>query len=238
MPTVEDLAADLAAEANSSALGQAPAPAGTWSQKYPIRLIPGATKLKVRGFCEHWGARLVQENEHRFVLHLEPSPRDLPGVRAVGRKRTVELRLQVGADASPTGLSEVELCVRPLPDADPQLALALNSLGPRLMESLRTFLYASPERRGNERWACPLPVRVYPVLADRSIGKPISAVSRNISRSGVQFLVEQPLEATHLYLHWYRSGRASPYALLAEVIRIHQVGGADGLEVGAAFVDG
>jgi hypothetical protein len=104
------------------------------------------------------------------------------------------------------------------------------------MESLRTFLYATHERRQQERWACPQPVRVYPVRLDRSLGPPIPGVCRNISLSGVQFLVGQPLEASQVYLHWHRSPCATPYALLAEVMRVRQIGGADGLEIGAAFV--
>jgi serine/threonine protein kinase len=240
LPTVEQLTATLAAEANPALPSLLPSPpsqvGGIWEQKYPIRLIPGATALKVRGFSQHWGARLVQEKECHFVFHLEPSPHEIPGLPSVPRKRGIEMHLEFGAPDGPAGgLSEVQLRIRPLPEADPKMAEALHELGPRLMESLRSFLYASQERRSEERWACPHPVRVYPVRSDRSLDRAISAVCRNISRSGVQFLVEKPLEASHVYLHWYRSPRTAAFALLAQVMRVRQIGGADGLEIGAAF---
>jgi hypothetical protein len=240
LPAIEDLVAEVAAESETSGQGGLPPPAsgcvdGMWEYRYPIRVIPGATTLKVHGFSEHWGAEILEERGNTFLLHLEV-PEDAVGKRLPGRRRTLEIRLEVRPpEGKGAGLTEAYLSIRPLSRSDSNLLAVVDQMGPRLIDSLRNYLCASPERRCEERWSCPLPLRVYPVVDGQGVGKPLAAVSKNLSRSGVQFLLEQPLEVSQVYLHWYRSTRAGGFALLAQVARVRQIGGTDGLEVGAFF---
>jgi hypothetical protein len=110
----------------------------------------------------------------------------------------------------------------------------LERLGPRLFESLRSFLHASPEQRSNERWPCTRPLHVYPILADQRLGEVIEGVGKDVSRSGVSFRVAEPLTADQVYLHWHELAAVAPYAVLAQVKRVEPAG-ADGYEIGAAF---
>jgi serine/threonine protein kinase len=241
LPGVEQVVAALASESvlPVSAGPRLPAPgivaAGVqFEYRYPIRLVPGVTRLKVHGFRKHWNARVAHEDDSVFVFHLNLPAPGPPGSPPV----TLEVRLQVRpADGPATGMSESHVLIRPLKEPPPAAARALESFAPRLLDSLRSFLQASPERRAEERWACPQPLRVYPLLASGGLGAPLPGVCKNISRGGVKFLLERALDAEYVYLHWYDSMRAAPYALLARIRRSRPVGGGEGHEIGASFLE-
>jgi hypothetical protein len=145
--------------------------------------------------------------------------------------------LQVRPPGGPAaGLSEAHVVIRPVKEPTPPAARALGTFGPRLLDSLRSFLQASPERRAEERWACPQPLRVYPVLPGGGLGRVLDGVCKDVSRSGVKFLLDRPPGAQQFYLQWYASPRVAPFALLAQLKRTRQIGGDDGHEIGAAFL--
>src|SRR5262249_9531031 len=156
-----------------------------WTVKFPVRLIPGAMRLKMRGFMANWGGRLVQDDDTSFVLLLDVPPR--PGSPRTEPLCNLELRLSCRTPRSRSGRSEARLSLRVLSEASREATQVVEEMGPKLLESLRYYLQPVQERRSGERWPCPYPLHVYPVLPGIKLGKPLSGVSKNISRTGVNF---------------------------------------------------
>jgi hypothetical protein len=124
--------------------------------------------------------------------------------------------------------------VRPAEVPHEWIAQLLPELAPRLFDSMRRYLHASPEQRCEDRWQCPQPLHVYPVLRDLELDEVLDGISRNISMSGVSFHVATAPRTEQVYLHWYQSGGVSPYAILARIQRVQPLAGG-GVEVGASF---
>jgi serine/threonine protein kinase len=235
-PRIDQIVAELADDHDPStepvSLDRARIRRKGWTFKFPVRLIPGAMALKMRGFASNWGGRLLQADDNNFVLLLnvtQPATTPRPKIGC-----DLEVRLSCRPPRSKSGLSEARLSMRVVPEMGRQSALVIEEMGPKLLESLRYFLQPCPERRSGERWPCPHPLHVYPVLPGIKLGKPLSGVSKNISLTGVNFLVPEGLTAPQVYLHWYRAEKLTPFVILAEVMRVQQIGDS-GFEIGAAL---
>jgi hypothetical protein len=208
----------------------------TWTLRFPIRLIPGATLLKIKGFCEEWGGRLIRQELDDCLMQIDLGPGRAGAEAPGGQRRYLEVHLKIflypGAIG---GFAEARATFRVVPDLGRENVDILDQYGPRLLDTLRCYLNACAERRGDERWHCPQPLHIYPIIVGARLGKALSGVSKNISRTGVSFLVPEPLATNQVYLHWYRLPRLAPFAILAHVTRVRQVGGEDGFEVGATL---
>jgi hypothetical protein len=210
-------------------------PGGGWEYRYPVRLLPGAPGLAVDGFRRQWNARLVSEQEGRFLLHLDLQPPRHFWERWTSRPARLEMLVELSPRPGPSSRqSEVRVCLRPVRGNPAEVGRLLAEVGPHLFASIRSYLQAGPDHRDWDRRPCPLPVRVYPVRPDLEVGEVLEGVGRNISCGGVSFRVPQPPPAEKLYLHWHRSSPASAFALLAHVVRVHAAG-PDAYDVGAAF---
>jgi serine/threonine protein kinase len=208
----------------------------SWTLRFPIRLIPGATLLKIKGFCEEWNGRLIRQELDDCLIQIDLGP-GRPGAEPPGgQRRHLEVHLKIflypGAIG---GYAEARATFRVVPDLGRENIDILDQHGPRLLDTLRCYLNACAERRTDERWHCPQPLHIYPIIVGARLGKAVSGVSKNISRTGVSFLVREPVETTQVYLHWYRLPRLAPFAILAQVARVRQIGGDDGFEVGATL---
>jgi hypothetical protein len=241
-PRIEHLIAEVALDPDFPGLAAVAVPERTqqgkrtWNLRFPVRLIPGATALKINGFCEEWGGRLVKQTADEFLIQLDASGNRLPAEAFSIHRKQLEVQLKVIAyPGAVGGLGEARVLFRTVPDLGKEAVEVLDRMGPRLLESLRSYLHACHERRVDERWHAPHPLHIYPIVAGAKLGKALTAVSRNISRTGVSFLVREPLTASQVYLHWYRLPRLAPFVFLAQVARTRQVGGDDGFEVGATF---
>jgi serine/threonine protein kinase len=75
-PPVERIVADLASESVLPLAGGPSDPSGlpasgpAFEIRYPIRLVPGVTGLKVHGFRKHWNGRVLHEDDHLYLFHL------------------------------------------------------------------------------------------------------------------------------------------------------------------------
>jgi hypothetical protein len=205
-----------------------------WTYKFPVQVIRGATRLKVQGFSEEWGAALVQEEaDSYFLLHLDLTPH--LGARAATGPCSLEMRLQVRPPAVHGQVSsEARVILRPIPELARDAVEILERVGPVLLDSLRSYLQAGPERRSEERWPSKEPLLVYPVMAGPILGEPLAAESKDVSRSGVSFRLSQAPPSNQLYLHWHRPQQAARFAFLAQVTRLQPLT-AGGFEVGAVL---
>jgi hypothetical protein len=209
-------------------------PDGAWEYRCPLHVFPGAMRLKVDGFRQHWHARLVEQQGESYLFHLDlQAPRRLWD-RLCGRARRLAIELRLGpAEGGRKGLSEALTRVWSLSGNGPEMASALDQLAPQIFESLRSYLQAGPEQRARSRRPFCQPLRAYPVLPDLELGEPLEGVARNLSLSGISFRLASRPPAEKLYLHFPQEPRAAGHALLARVVRGHA--GPEGVEVGAVF---
>jgi serine/threonine protein kinase len=213
-------------------------PGGVWEYTFPASALPSTIRLKVDGFRQQWNARLVLEEAGRFLFHIDLEVSRRVCERPTTRPPRLELQLQAPTQQSP-GQRVAEARVR-LRMISGDLTLAhrvLPELAREMFHSIRSYLQASPEQRGNERRPCSLPLQAYPVQPDLELGEVLDGVGRNISVAGINFRTAKPPSTEKLYLHWHKSVTASGYALLAHVVRV-QSAGATQFDIGAVFSNG
>ncbi|HWG46288.1 MAG TPA: protein kinase [Gemmataceae bacterium] len=206
-----------------------------WECKCPVQLFTGALALKIAGFQSEWQARIAYEKDNSFVFHI-----DLPSAaRSGNRENALPPRIAFQLDVqSPSGsakhYAEARMRIRPEAGDREHIARLLPEVAPRLFDSMRLYLQAGPEQRSEDRWQCPQPLRVYPVLPDLELDDILDGMSRNISPGGVSFRVAKAPRTEQAYLHWYKSATVAPFALLARIKRVQSMAGG-GYEVGASF---
>jgi serine/threonine protein kinase len=209
-------------------------PGGVWEYQCPLQVFAGTLRLKVDGFRQHWGARLVREEDSRFLFHLNLEPPRRFQERTPPRPPRLELLLEVQSPGPERRVCEARARLRPVSGTPDQVRNILTEMGPVLFDSLRSYLQAGPEQRTQDRWPCMLPLHVYPVRPDLDLGPVLEAVGRNLSYGGISFRVPQLPSTEKVYLHWAKSPRAAAFAVLAHVVRFQEAG-PRAIDVGAAF---
>jgi serine/threonine protein kinase len=143
------------------------------------RLVPSTIKLKLDGFRQQWNGRAVSRDERCTVIHVP-----LPGSmmqRLLGRTPVLEVKVELvpchNLSANMTSLL-LTLC----PQGSDRPAEVLSQVAVPLLDSLRNYLQASPERRRHERWPCDLPATAQSVDDETP---PMSVRIRDISLGGV-----------------------------------------------------
>jgi serine/threonine protein kinase len=206
-----------------------------WEFKCPVQLFRGALALKIEGFRSEWRARTVEQHDEGALFHIDIQPPPRSGERDAASLSCliVELKVQL-APGSAKYFAEARVRLYPAGGARERLAQVLPDLAPQVFDSIRRYLQAGPEQRGEDRWQCPQPLHVYPVRPDLELDEILDGISRNISLGGVSFRVSKAPATEQAYLHWHKSPSAAPYAVLARIIRVRpMVGG--GFEVGGVF---
>jgi hypothetical protein len=209
-------------------------PGGVWEYQCPVQVYPGTLRLKVDGFRKQWGARLVRDEETRFLFQIDAEPPRRFWERSTTRPPRLDLLLHVQSPGADHRVSEARVRLRPLSGNPDQVGRALSEMGPLLFDSLRSYLQAAPEQRAQDRWPCTLPLHVYPVQPDLELGAVLEAVGRNLSHGGISFRAPQAPATEKVYLHWVQSPRVSAFAVLAHVVRVQEAR-PHAFEVGAAF---
>jgi serine/threonine protein kinase len=208
-------------------------PDGCWEYRCPLQLFPGAMALKVEGFRAWWGARITRQTGDSFNLEL-----DVPIPRSFWERFLPQKKLDVEITVEPStapGIRLAEALVRlryPDPDLE-QRTRILTQMGPKVMESVRQYLQATPENRTRERLALQVPLKVYPVQPELELAPAIDAHSRNISHGGMAFTLAHRPEVDWLYLHLPTHRDTTDWAILARVVRCVEV--EQGWEVGVMF---
>jgi serine/threonine protein kinase len=206
-----------------------------WEFKFPLQIFRGALPLKVEGFRAEWRARTVEQNDESVLFHLDipTPPRSGEREPAVPSYVAIDLKVQTTPNSSKY-FAEAQVRVSPSAGRRERLVELLPELAPRLFDSLRRYLQANPEQRGEDRWPCPQALHVYPVQRDLELDEVLDGISRNISMGGVSFRVAQAPRAEQVYLHWYKAPITASYAVLARLIRVQPMAGG-GFEVGGVF---
>ncbi len=205
-----------------------------WECKFPVHIFSGVLPLKLEGFRSEWRLKIVEQSSDRFLFLME-LPRTLPSAAEPTPRPGVALEVKVtSAFNSPKYFAEACLSVYPTGGERERVAKLLVNLTPRFVESLRGYMQANAEQRGQDRWGCPQPLHVYPVRRDLEFEEILEGMSRNISLGGVSIRVAKKPSTEQVYLHWHKSPAASSFAVLARIVRTQpMIGG--GFEIGGVF---
>jgi hypothetical protein len=196
-------------------------------------LPPGVLPFKLDGFCQRWRASVRYCDDRAFDLFV-PVPRDVWQF-CLGRQVGLHLELRLAQPQGvPTHLSEVGVVIKPAGCNRNQAVQVLATVGPVLLESLRSYLQAIPEMRTQERLAYYQRVRVSPVLANCQLGGLIECQAKDISLKGIGFFLPRQPPSPQFYVNTQLPDEATELALLARAVRVKPVGNG-WYEIGALF---
>jgi hypothetical protein len=200
-----------------------------------VELFPGAIALKLEGFGHQWDAQRTVVEPERFRFEV-----DFPAAfwqRLTGQRIGLGIDIQLRpSQRSSARLTEVSVVIRPFGCNRTQANRLLAENGPVLLESVRNYLQACPEQRGQDRLTIRQPLRVSPVLAGQELAPPVECVGKDISTHGIGFYLPHPPCTAQVYINLPQVPQVAAVAGLAHIVRGHPCG--DGwYEVGAFFID-
>ncbi len=160
------------------------------------RLVPSTIKLKLDGFRQQWNGRAVSQDEHCTVFHLPLSSSMMQ--RLWGRAPVLEVKIEA-LPCRHLAANLTALLLTLSPQGSDRPAEVLSQVAVPLLDSQRTYLQASPERRRHERWPTDYAATLSP--ADDS-SAPLAVRICDISLRGVGVVlpVRPPAEEVVLTL--------------------------------------
>jgi serine/threonine protein kinase len=198
------------------------------------RLAPSLVKLHLGNFTEQWCAQLVGEKNGAYQYHVPIRGSMIKRFLGLWPSLAVEVSCQFPKDG-PVGLAAIVVRIKPQDCSQRKGADLLERAGPPLLESLRSFLQADPDRRGEERLPFVTPVQVFPVSADDRVADAIAGQSRDISLHGMGLTVPHLPPTPRVCLQFSWSDSRPPLTLLARVKTVQD--GSDGRQtVGVRFL--
>jgi hypothetical protein len=208
-------------------------PDGTLEYHSQAQLVPSLVQLKLDGFCQHWQANLLRLDAGCFLIDLS-----LAGnwwQRCLGLSPGLEITVSFPEPQEfAVELTEVSVAIRPVRCGRAAGVRFVERLGPRLLESLRSYLHMVAERREQQRLACSNPVWVMPLMGEEGPIQAAEGLAVNVSVGGIGFLLASDLPSDRVFIRASQSGRATALAVTAQLVRKRHCG--DGVyEIGARF---
>ncbi len=145
------------------------------------KLPAGTEKLRLDGFRQQWHGSAVEADGRRLTLQVASSGgvwRRLLGLQA-------GLKVRIDTERAGAEMTDVQVRIEPAHRGGEAADRILEERGPELLESLRTFFQALPERRNQARLPFEQTVRVLPVYDDQSEGEAVVSRTRDISMRGM-----------------------------------------------------
>jgi serine/threonine protein kinase len=148
---------------------------------FSAHFLQGTLPIRLEGFRQHWLGKVIDSGDNKVVYHIAPPVR---GLQRFWKQEAPTLKLQIAyskADAAQkTGIA---VTLQPLPRGEH----LLEELGPRILDSVRQYLQAEPDRRREERFRLAKSLRVIPVFGSKDVGEGIVAQPLDISQTGLGF---------------------------------------------------
>ena len=206
-------------------------PGRSLEHQFFARLPPGMAALRLDGFRQEWRAEPMSADQDHFAYLLS-----LGGgtwQRLIGRRSG--LRIHIETPPPTDGLTEVLARIEAVRCGAVEAVQALEEIGPRLLQSLRTHLQALPERRHQARLPLQCPVEVAPVLGADRTGDVIVAQAKDISLRGMGLYM--PCRPPSMLLQVRLPGEAPQEGLDVPACVVRAVPRPDGrFEVGVRFL--
>jgi hypothetical protein len=208
-------------------------PAGMLIFKGGARVAPDTACLILREFCRQWQGRLGKATNECIEFEV-----DAPSgwwQRLRGRKAGLRVHIEMQRPTvKESRLTDVAIRVEPLGCTAEQAKGLLSTLRSALLEGLRAKLQAGAEQRKHERTIYPYPVRVIPILADRTEGDVIVCQGKDVSLGGLGLESSQPLPTPQMYIEPTFPSERFRGAVLAKVVRVQERANGT-FETGAIF---
>jgi serine/threonine protein kinase len=168
--------------------------------------------VKLEGFKQATGAELAHHEPGCFVYRLFKQRSFWDAMR--GKQAGLELTLRLNKPLA-RGALLTEVIAQIVPCGASNVhegALMLRESGPVLVEQLRTYLQAVPERRAAERYAYNVPLTIANVKPRGEIGDALSCQGKDISLGGlcVYSSAQFPAPQVVVYLERFNTGEKVP----------------------------
>jgi serine/threonine protein kinase len=186
-------------------------PGAVMEHHFTARFLQGTLPIKLEGFRRHWIGKVISSSDHEVVYHVSPPVKEF---QWWWRKKvpTLKLRVVYGDHQDAAAAVPIAITLEPLPGGEH----LLEELGPRIFDSIRQFLQATPDRRREERFRLGKPLRVLPVFGTSDIGEGIVAQALDISTAGLGFYLPCRPASPSVLLE---VGASSPLVLQATIMR-------------------
>ncbi len=240
LSTPQQFVADLVAAATG--LLEAPSLPGRGAQSRPdgellykggARVVPDLARFILEEFCKQWHGRMGKSNNEYIEFEV-----DAPSgwwQRLRGQKGGLRVRIELQRPTvKEAHLTEVAIRMQPIGCTADQAEGLVSGLRPALLDGLCEKLEAGTEQRQHERLIYPYPLRVIPILADRTEGEVIVCKGKDVSLGGLGLVSPQPLPTPQMYVQPTEPLERFHGAILAKVVRVQER--ADGsFETGVLF---
>ena len=198
-------------------------------------LPPGMANAKLEGFRQACGATPVRSSETEFVYQLDKPPSFWQKMRSIQPGLEVMIRLQRPASKLAM-LTEVTVLIAPYGAESEEATELLRSVGPKVLEQVRTYLQASPERHAHERFEYAIPIQVQPVFPRGELGAAIECQGKDISVGGIALFSPLELPTPQFIVHLMNPATGEITATPACVLRSHACHEGGWIEIGARFL--
>jgi serine/threonine protein kinase len=179
---------------------------------FTARFLPGSLPIKLEGFRRHWIGKVISTGDTEKVYHITPP---VPSYkRLLGKVPTLQMRVTHGVWPDASTPVPFWVTLQPMPGGEH----LLEELGPRIFESVRSFLQAEPDRRQDERFRLGKLLRVSPVFETDEVGEGIVAQAVDISRDGLAFFLPCRPQSTAVLLD-IGTGNGAPILVPARIVR-------------------
>jgi serine/threonine protein kinase len=197
------------------------------------KLLPSTVKLKLDGFRQQWNANRLKSEDDRHVYQVR-TPGNL-WQRCLGQSPGLEVEIRLSWPRLSAQLTCIDIQVAPVSCNGDKAGQLLDELGRVLVESLRNYLQAHPERRASERLRFEQSVKVFPVLEDQELGEPVVTQARDLSLGGIGLLLPCQLPTQEVCVQLTPQISVSPPILIPSRIVYSGIGADGRLEAGVRF---
>jgi serine/threonine protein kinase len=202
------------------------------------RVFSATARLKLEGFRQQWNAKVTQV-EPTFIGYRIDMAHSF-WRRCIGKEQPyVEVTFHFQQpQVLNAELTQVTINVRPVGCDAEEGTKILNRAGPMIVDSARSYLQATAERRSLERLKYDARIQVLPVYPGEADCTPLDCIGKDISMRGIGFLTGEADPPTRqiMVILPGKEEEGSIY-LPAEIVRVDRR--ADGYrEVGARFAFG
>lgn len=201
-----------------------------------VRVYGPATRLKLEGFRQQWNGTVVRVDPDCIVYSIPLKGGFWQRLSKQQPSLEVSIRFTQALTVA-AQLSQATIRIEPVQCSGDRAAELLRDVAPLLIESVRSYLQATPERREQDRLAFSENLTIHPVFVDSSEGESLECRGKDISLRGIGLIVPEQPPTNRLFVTLPVPGSEEPIHVPAEIVRVQRR--ADGMcELGARFAFG
>jgi serine/threonine protein kinase len=208
-------------------------PAQSLEHQCFARLLSSTVKLKLDGFRQQWNATSLRLEDDHHVYQVRTS--GSLWQRCLGQLPGLDVDVRLTWPSPNAQLTRIDIQIVPVSSTGEKAEHLLEQLGYLLMESLRNYLQAHPERRATERMRFEQPIKVFPVLPDQELGEPLVAQARDLSLGGMGLYLPRTLPTNEVCVQLTPTLSVSPPIMVPSKVTYSDIGADGRLEAGLCF---